>query len=260
MSSADTVGDGAEVVLVGHTSTAWYAGAQNEPVDARPRPGGDPSRFARRRALDEVAGRRTARRRRHRRAVPARGPEVNAIAEYADHLRRETVGDTITWVHNRNINYTNVCTFKCRFCGFSKGPLSLNLRGTPYLLTLDDIAERAAEAEALGATEVTLQGGIHPDFDGDYYIDVTRAVREAAPTIHVHGFTALEVTEGAKRLGEPPHLPRPAQGGRAVVAAGHRSGDPRRPGPRDPLPRQDQHRRVARLPPPPHTTSASTPT
>ncbi len=104
---------------------------------------------------------------------------------------------------NRNINYTNVCTFKCRFCGFSKGPLSLNLRGTPYLLTLDDIAERTAEAAAMGATEVCLQGGIHPDFDGDYYIDVTRAVTAAAPGIHVHGFTALEVTEGAKRLDEP---------------------------------------------------------
>ncbi|MFP5489618.1 MAG: 5-amino-6-(D-ribitylamino)uracil--L-tyrosine 4-hydroxyphenyl transferase CofH, partial [Acidimicrobiia bacterium] len=102
-----------------------------------------------------------------------------------------------------NINYTNVCTFKCKFCGFSKGPLSLNLRGKPYLLTLDDIGARAAEAQALGATEVTLQGGIHPDFDGDYYIDVCRAVADAAPGIHIHGFTALEVTEGAKRLGEP---------------------------------------------------------
>jgi 7,8-didemethyl-8-hydroxy-5-deazariboflavin synthase CofH subunit len=96
-----------------------------------------------------------------------------------------------------------VCTFKCRFCGFSKGPLSLNLRGTPYLLTLEDIAERVRQAWARGATEVTLQGGIHPSFDGDYYVDVTRAVKAAAPEIHVHGFTALEVTEGAKRLGEP---------------------------------------------------------
>jgi FO synthase len=77
------------------------------------------------------------------------------------------------------------------------------LRGTPYLLTLDDIANRAREAWDLGATEVTLQGGIHPDFDGDYYIDVTRAVKDAVPDMHVHGFTALEVTEGAKRLGEP---------------------------------------------------------
>jgi FO synthase len=74
----------------------------------------------------------------------ARGPEVVAVAELADELRHEAVGDDVTWVHNRNINYTNVCTFKCKFCGFSKGPLSLNLRGTPYLLTLDDIAERAA--------------------------------------------------------------------------------------------------------------------
>jgi FO synthase len=90
-----------------------------------------------------------------------------------------------------------------RFRGFSKGPLSLNLRGTPYLLTLDEIAERTAEAWAAGATEVCLQGGIHPSFDGDYYVDVCRAVKEAAPDIHVHGFTALEVTEGAKRLGEP---------------------------------------------------------
>jgi FO synthase len=133
----------------------------------------------------------------------ARGPQVAAVAEVADELRREAVGDVVTWVHNRNINYTNVCTFKCRFCAFSKGPRSLNLRGTPYLLTLDDVAERSREAWALGATEVCLQGGIHPDFDGDYYIDVVRAVKSAVPDIHVHAFTALEVTEGANRLGEP---------------------------------------------------------
>ncbi|HUS61486.1 MAG TPA: 5-amino-6-(D-ribitylamino)uracil--L-tyrosine 4-hydroxyphenyl transferase CofH, partial [Acidimicrobiales bacterium] len=133
----------------------------------------------------------------------ARGPEVAAVADVADDLRRRTVGDAVTWVANRNINYTNVCTFKCRFCAFSKGPLSLNLRGAPYLLTLDDIAERVAEAAAMGATEVCLQGGIHPDFDGDYYLDVIKAVRAASSTIHIHGFTALEVTEGAKRLGEP---------------------------------------------------------
>jgi FO synthase len=133
----------------------------------------------------------------------ARGPEVAQVAAVADELRRTDVGDVVTFVQNRNINYTNVCTFKCRFCGFSKGPLSLNLRGNPYLLSLDEIAGRVREAWELGATEVCLQGGIHPDFDGDYYVDVTRAVKEAAPGIHVHGFTALEVTEGAKRLGEP---------------------------------------------------------
>jgi FO synthase len=133
----------------------------------------------------------------------ARGPEVVSVAEVADDLRRRIVGDSVTWVSNRNINYTNVCTFKCRFCAFSKGPLSLNLRGKPYLLGLDDITTRVAEAVELGATEVCLQGGIHPSFDGDYYLEVIRAVRQASSTIHIHGFTALEVTEGAKRSGEP---------------------------------------------------------
>jgi len=133
----------------------------------------------------------------------ARGPEVAAVAEVADDLRRRAVGDVVTFVVNRNINYTNVCTFKCKFCAFSKGPLSLNLRGTPYLLEVDEITRRVTEAEEKGATEVCLQGGIHPSFDGDYYLDVIAAVRAASPTIHIHGFTALEVTEGAKRLGEP---------------------------------------------------------
>ena len=112
-------------------------------------------------------------------------------------------GDTVTFVRNRNINYTNVCTFKCSFCGFSKGPLSLNLRGKPYLLSNEEIADRVREAAALGATEVCLQGGIHPDFDGDYYLGVVRTVKDAVPEMHVHGFTALEVTEGARRLGQP---------------------------------------------------------
>ena len=135
--------------------------------------------------------------------LSARGSEISAVAELADDLRSKAVGNKITWVANRNINYTNVCTFKCRFCGFSKGPLSLNLRGTPYLLEMDEIAARVAEAARAGATEVCLQGGIHPDFDGNYYIDVAKAVRDAVPDIHIHGFTALEVFEGAKRLKEP---------------------------------------------------------
>jgi FO synthase len=133
----------------------------------------------------------------------ARGPELLEVAGVADDLRRSEVGDTVTYVVNRNINYTNVCTFKCRFCAFSKGPLSLNLRGDPYLLDLDEITRRVVEAEARGATEVCLQGGIHPRFDGEYYLEVIRAVRAGSPTIHIHGFTALEVTEGARRLGEP---------------------------------------------------------
>ncbi|MFI5045510.1 MAG: 5-amino-6-(D-ribitylamino)uracil--L-tyrosine 4-hydroxyphenyl transferase CofH [Acidimicrobiia bacterium] len=130
----------------------------------------------------------------------ARGPEVAAVAALADSLRHDAVGDVVTFVRTRNINYTNICTFKCRFCAFSKGPLSLNLRGTPYLLDLEEIQRRVVEAVECGATEVCLQGGIHPDFDGDYYLSVARAVKAAAPSIHLHGFTALEVTEGARRL------------------------------------------------------------
>ena len=133
----------------------------------------------------------------------ARGPEVAAVAAVADDLRREAVGEVVTWVATRNINYTNICTFKCRFCAFSKGPLSLSLRGDPYLLDLDEVTRRVAEAEAVGCTEVCLQGGIHPNFDGDYYLDVIKAVRAGSADIHIHGFTALEVTEGARRLGEP---------------------------------------------------------
>ncbi len=195
------VGDGAEVVLVGDASTAWYSGASAEPMVLVREPVGQATGAVREVLAGVMAGQ-----------VPgidelvtlleARGNDVTVIAEAADELRAQIIGENITWVHNRNINYTNVCTFKCKFCGFSKGPLSLNLRGKPYLLTLEDIAERVAEAWELGATEVTLQGGIHPDFDGEYYLDVCRAVKEAAPGIHVHGFTALEVTEGARRLGE----------------------------------------------------------
>ena len=133
----------------------------------------------------------------------ARGPEVRTVAAVADQLRMEAVGDEVTYVNNRNINYTNVCTFKCKFCAFSKGPLSLNLRGRPYLLELSEISDRVREAEALGATEVCLQGGIHPNFDGEYYLHVIEAVREASATIHIHGFTALEVTEGARRSETP---------------------------------------------------------
>ena len=197
------VGDGAEVVLVGRRSTAWYSGADVEPVVLLPSRGRAPTRGAVAEVLEGVrAGERVG----EDEIVTlfsARGREVAAVAEVADELRARTNGDVVTFVRNRNINYTNVCTFKCTFCGFSKGKLSLNLRGRPYLLTLEDIAGRVSEAWDRGATEVCLQGGIHPDFDGDYYIDVARAVKEAAPDIHVHGFTALEVTEGAKRLGEP---------------------------------------------------------
>ena len=205
VTAADVVQDGAEVILIGHRSTQWYSGANNPPpvlISAR----NDGKRIETGRVAEVLRGVELGQQVDQDEIITlfsARGPEVDAVAALADQLRKQVVGDVVTWVHNRNINYTNVCTFKCKFCGFSKGPLSLNLRGTPYLLTLDDIALRASEAWDKGATEVTLQGGIHPDFDGDYYIDVARAVKDAVPQMHIHGFTALEVTEGAKRLGEP---------------------------------------------------------
>jgi FO synthase len=198
---ARNVGTGAEVVLIGRRSTAWSSGSDREPPMLLP---GDPHAGG---AVGEVlAGIRLGQLPGEHELLTlfsARGREVAAVAGLADELRRVAVGDTVTYVRNRNINYTNVCTFRCRFCGFSKGPLSLNLRGTPYLLTLEDIAARALSAWDSGATEVCLQGGIHPSFDGEFYLDVCRAVKEAAPGIHIHGFTALEVTEGARRLGEP---------------------------------------------------------
>ncbi len=200
--SITPVGDDAEVTLRGPGSTQWYSGAPVAPPLLVPAPH-DAITGAVAEVLDGVRSGQEVGEEQILALFSARGPEVAAVAAVADDLRREIVGDEVTFVRNRNINYTNVCTFKCRFCGFSKGPLSLNLRGNPYLLTLDDIAARAAEAAELGATEVCLQGGIHPDFDGDYYIEVTRAVKAAAPDLHVHGFTALEVTEGARRLGEP---------------------------------------------------------
>ena len=194
-------GDGADVELVGEVSTQWYSGAGTDPIELIP--GHSHASGAVAEVLQGVTSGSQVGFDELVTLFAARGPEVVAVAEVADDLRRQAVGDVVTWVANRNINYTNVCTFKCKFCGFSKGPLSLNLRGKPYLLTLDEIAERSAEAAALGATEVCLQGGIHPSFDGDYYISVARAVHEAVPEMHIHGFTALEVTEGARRNDEP---------------------------------------------------------
>lgn len=131
----------------------------------------------------------------------ARGDEVEHIAKVADTLRERTCGDEVTWVINRNINYTNLCYFRCGFCGFSKGPKSLNLRGAPYLVPIEEVVERAVEAADRGATEVCLQGGIHPDFTGDFYVSVCKAIKDRLPSMHVHGFTALEVWQGAQTAG-----------------------------------------------------------
>jgi FO synthase len=131
----------------------------------------------------------------------SRGDEVDAIVGVADELRRRAVGDTVTYVVNRNINYTNQCYFRCGFCAFSKGPRSLDLRGEPYLLEVHEVVHRSREAWERGATEVCLQGGIHPEFTGDFYVSVLEAIKQAIPQMHVHGFTPLEVWQGAETLG-----------------------------------------------------------
>jgi FO synthase len=135
------------------------------------------------------------------RLFEARGDERQRVFAAADRLRREVCGDEVSYVVTRNIQYTNVCYFRCGFCAFSKGKLAENLRGPAYLVPHEEIVRRVEEAWARGATEVCLQGGIHPAFDGDYYVSVVRAIKDAVPGIHVHAFSALEVWQGAATLG-----------------------------------------------------------
>jgi FO synthase len=134
------------------------------------------------------------------RLFSARGEEAQRVFAAADRLRREVCGDEVTYVVTRNVNYTNVCYFRCGFCAFSKGKLAENLRGKPYLVPVEEIARRAEEAWARGAVEICLQGGIHPAFTGETYIEICEAVKAAVPDIHIHAFSALEVWQGAATL------------------------------------------------------------
>jgi FO synthase len=133
----------------------------------------------------------------------ARGDELAGVAAAADELREAENGDAVSYVVTRNINYTNICYFKCQFCAFSKGKMSENLRGRPYDLPLEEIERRVSEAWARGATEVCMQGGIHPSYTGAKYLDICTAVKSAAPGIHIHAFSPLEVHQGAATLGIP---------------------------------------------------------
>jgi FO synthase len=137
------------------------------------------------------------------RLFAARGEELHRVFAAADGLRREVNGDTVTYVVTRNVNYTNVCYFRCGFCAFSKGRLAANLRGKPYLVPLDEIVRRGREAWDRGAVELCLQGGIHPGFTGDTYLDICRALKAELPELHIHAFSALEVWQGAATLGVP---------------------------------------------------------
>jgi FO synthase len=127
----------------------------------------------------------------------AEGDALEQLCRIADGYRHEAVGDAITYVVNRNINFTNVCYVGCRFCAFAQR------RNDPdaYFLSLDEVAGRAAEAWAYGATEVCIQGGIHPDLPGDYYFEILRAIKARVPEMHIHAFSPMEVMNGSTRLG-----------------------------------------------------------
>jgi len=133
----------------------------------------------------------------------ARGAEVDAVCSAADTLRQTQVGDEVTYVVNRNINYTNVCQYSCRFCAFSKGGGDVEVARTAYDIDAAELHRRVQEAASLGATEVCLQGGIHPDYTGQTYLDIVRTVKEAAPDIHIHAFSPLEIDQGAATLQLP---------------------------------------------------------
>jgi len=131
----------------------------------------------------------------------ARDADYERVLSVADELRRATSGEVVRYVVNRNINYTNICYYKCKFCAFSKGKTHDALRGTPYDLEIGEIVRRSQEAWDRGATEVCLQGGIHPDYTGETYVNICKAIKAAIPGMHIHAFSPLEVTQGAATLG-----------------------------------------------------------
>jgi len=132
----------------------------------------------------------------------ARGPDFTYLRDAADELRQDIVGDEITFVVNRNINYTNICYFHCTFCAFSKGKTSEGLRGKPYDISLEEITRRSQEAFERGATEVCLQGGIHPSYNGNTYKSIISAIKATQPELHIHAFSPLEIWQGASTLNQ----------------------------------------------------------
>jgi FO synthase len=176
----------------------WIAGARSELVPTTASRAASSGEL--RAILDRASAGRSLGEAEVVRLFAARGRELDAVCQKADELRREVNGEQITYVVNRNVNYTNVCYFRCRFCAFSKGKLAENLRGPAYDLDLMEIARRTREAWARGATEICLQGGIHPDYSGATYLEICRTVKAAAPEIHVHAFSPLEVWQGARTL------------------------------------------------------------
>lgn len=185
----------------------WSAGAINEPpqgdlakVTAIPKSGPNPDVKV---ILEKVKQGEVLQEADIVRLFKARGDDFTHVCQLADEIRREVSGDTVTYCVNRNINYTNVCYFKCQFCAFSKGKMSENLRGRPYDLSHEEIMRRTAEAYERGASEVCLQGGIHPEYTGQTYIDICHSIKQVVPEVHIHAFSPLEVWQGAHTLGVP---------------------------------------------------------
>ena len=133
------------------------------------------------------------------RLATAEGPALDALVALADRLRRETVGETVTYVVNRNINFTNVCFVGCSFCGFGRGPGAADA----YSLSFEEVVRRAREAWDCGATEVCIQGGLPRDLDGFFYRDLLRAIKHALPAMHVHAFSPMELDYGVLKTGMP---------------------------------------------------------
>ena len=210
---------------------AWTPGAiaplpEDEAIAAVSKPAIAASNLSR--LLDRAASGRALTERDIVSLFRSRGDAFSAVTAAADDLRASVCGDAVSYVVTRNINYTNICSYRCQFCAFSKGKTSENLRGRPYELSDSDIGARVREAWSRGATEVCMQGGIHPSYTGQTYLDICQTVKQAAPRMHVHAFSPLEVHHGAQTLGVPvseflaESAPR-----RSRLVAGDRGRNPR---------------------------------
>jgi FO synthase len=183
----------------------WSPGAVEHPPGTVRSPLGGPPSLVKSHALDRVLSRAAAGAELSEAEIvelfQARGAHAEAVARAADALRAQVKGDLVTYVINRNINYTNICTYSCGFCAFSKTSTKAGTRDKPYVLPDEEVAARAVEAVQKGATEVCLQGGIHPSYTGETYLGILKAVKKACPNLHVHAFSPLEVSSGAATLG-----------------------------------------------------------
>jgi FO synthase len=180
---------------------SWIAGAGDQQIPAiMTTPG-----FVKDLSLDRVLSRATdglgLTQTEVERLFAARDGEVEPVLQAADSVRQKLCGDTVSYVVTRNINYTNICSYGCKFCAFAKGKKHEELRGKPYNLDPEVVAERAVDAWNRGAVEVCLQGGIHPSYTGQTYLNILSAIKNHVPDMHVHAFSPLEIFQGAHTLG-----------------------------------------------------------